>query len=111
MTDILELLVAQQGQGVGQGNQEIGENRALERFQKFFPPKFAGGPDPEVAENWLENIRNIFDALDYSEEREVKELRNKKIPLVKVLWKNHGMEEATWELEEEMQKKYPDLFT
>ena len=43
-------------------------------------------------------------------EREMKELRNKKIPLVKILWKNHGLEEAAWELEEEMQKKYPDLF-
>ncbi|XP_027151965.1 uncharacterized protein LOC113752021 [Coffea eugenioides] len=43
-------------------------------------------------------------------EREMKELRNKKIPLVKIWWKNHGLEEATWELEEEMQKKYPDLF-
>ena len=75
MADVLELLVAQQGQGVGQGNQrenqEIGEDRALERFQKFFPPKFSEGPDPEVAENWLENIRNIFDALDYTEERQV----------------------------------------
>ena len=29
--------------------------------------------------------------------REVKELRNKKIPLVKVLWKNYKTEEATWE--------------
>ena len=28
--------------------------------------------------------------------REVKELRNKKIPLVKVLWRNHKTEEATW---------------
>ena len=27
--------------------------------------------------------------------REVKELRNKKIPLVKVLWRNHKTEEAT----------------
>ena len=32
--------------------------------------------------------------------REVKELRNKRIPIVKVLWKNHKMEEATWESEE-----------
>ena len=31
---------------------------------------------------------------------EVKELRNKKIPLVKVLWRNHKTEEATWESEE-----------
>ena len=29
--------------------------------------------------------------------REVKELRNKRIPLVKVLWRNHKTEEATWE--------------
>ncbi|GAV83473.1 Chromo domain-containing protein [Cephalotus follicularis] len=27
-------------------------------------------------------------------------LRTKTIPLVKVLWRNHGVEEATWELEE-----------
>ena len=35
---------------------------------------------------------------------EVKELRNKKIPLVKVLWRNHKTEEATWESEETMQQ-------
>ena len=34
--------------------------------------------------------------------REVKELRNKKIPLVKVLWRNHKAEEATLESEETM---------
>ena len=31
--------------------------------------------------------------------REVKQLRNKQVPLVKVLWQHHGMEEATWEPE------------
>ena len=31
--------------------------------------------------------------------REVKQLRNKLVPLVEVLWKHHGMEEATWESE------------
>ena len=36
--------------------------------------------------------------------REVKELRNKKIPLVKVLWINHKTEEATWESEETMRQ-------
>ena len=30
-------------------------------------------------------------------DREVKQLRNKQVPLVKVLWQHHGMEEATWE--------------
>ena len=28
--------------------------------------------------------------------REVKQLRNKTVPLVKVLWKHYGREEATW---------------
>ena len=31
------------------------------------------------------------------------------IPLFKVLWKHHGLEEAIWELEDEMQKKYPEF--
>ncbi|KAI3472621.1 hypothetical protein Pfo_030815, partial [Paulownia fortunei] len=39
-----------------------------------------------------------------------KKLRTKKIRLVKVLWRNHSVEEATWEREEEMQSKYPELF-
>ena len=42
--------------------------------------------------------------------REVKELRNKKIPLVKVFWRNHETEEATWESEETMRQQYPQLF-
>ena len=42
--------------------------------------------------------------------REVKELRKKRIPLVKVLWKNHKTEEATWESEEVMRQQYHQLF-
>ena len=38
-------------------------------------------------------------------------LRNKVIPLVKVLWEHQGVEEATWELEAEVKKRYPELFT
>ena len=34
--------------------------------------------------------------------REVKQLRNKQVPLVKVLWKHHGREEATWKPEATM---------
>ncbi|GAV72031.1 Chromo domain-containing protein [Cephalotus follicularis] len=44
--------------------------------------------------------------LDYKEQI----LRTKKIPLVKVLWRNHGVEEATWELEETIRKEYPHFF-
>ena len=38
--------------------------------------------------------------------REVKQLQNKQVPLVKVLW----MEEATWESEATMRTQYPHLF-
>ncbi|KAK5785276.1 hypothetical protein PVK06_039843 [Gossypium arboreum] len=54
--------------------------------------------------------------LSYEEEpirilaREVKELRNKRVPLVKVLWLKHGVEEATWETENAMKERYPNLF-
>ena len=42
--------------------------------------------------------------------REEKVLRNKVIPLVKVLWRNHEVEEATWEREDDMKKSHPELF-
>ena len=42
--------------------------------------------------------------------QEVKELRNKQVPLVKVLWQHHGREEATWEPKTTMSAQYPQLF-
>ncbi|XP_019236001.1 PREDICTED: uncharacterized protein LOC109216316 [Nicotiana attenuata] len=43
-------------------------------------------------------------------DRQVRKLRNKEIASVKVLWRNQQVEEATWEAEEVMKKKYPYLF-
>jgi hypothetical protein len=43
-------------------------------------------------------------------DRKVQQLRTKTIPLVKVLWQNHEVEEASWELELEIRSKYPYLF-
>lgn len=37
-------------------------------------------------------------------------LRNKVIPSVKIIWRNHNVEEAMWELEEKMRKNYPQFF-
>ena len=44
-------------------------------------------------------------------DREIRQLQNKKVPLVKVLWQHHGMEEATWEPESTMRVQYPQLFS
>ena len=58
----------------------------------------------------------VQEDLSYDEEpktilaREVKQLRNKQVPLVKVLWQHHGREEATWEPEATMRAQYPQLF-
>ena len=41
---------------------------------------------------------------------EDKVMRNKVIPLVKVLWTHHGAKEATWEREDQMKEQYPGLF-
>ena len=43
-------------------------------------------------------------------DRKDKVLRNRTVPLVKVLWRNSKSEEATWELESDMQSRYPELF-
>ena len=38
-------------------------------------------------------------------------LRSKVIPLVNVLWRNHEREAATWELEAQMRRQYPQFFS
>ncbi|XP_071916280.1 uncharacterized protein [Coffea arabica] len=73
ITDVLERMTEHQAHGVvhHQGGPIDTEDRALERFLKFGPPKFYGGPEPEVAEGWWERISDIFTALNYTEERQV----------------------------------------
>jgi hypothetical protein len=43
-------------------------------------------------------------------DRKSKVLRNKTIPLVKVLWRGQKYEKATWETETDMRSRYPYLF-
>ncbi|GJZ66658.1 putative reverse transcriptase domain-containing protein [Tanacetum coccineum] len=58
----------------------------------------------------------IDDKLNFIEEpveimdREVKRLKQSRIPIVKVRWNSKRGLEFTWEREDQMQKKYPHLF-
>ncbi|GJR58657.1 hypothetical protein Tco_1500819 [Tanacetum coccineum] len=58
----------------------------------------------------------IYDNLHFIEEpvkiidREVKRLKQSRIPIVKVRWNSRRGLEFTWEREDQMQKKYPHLF-
>ncbi|XP_071901027.1 uncharacterized protein [Coffea arabica] len=87
-------------------------SRILDVFHVLMLKKYYPDPTHIVQPEEIE----VDESLTYEEkpvrllDRKVKKLRNKQIPLVKILWKNHGVEEVTWEMEEEMQKKYPELF-
>nr|GEY56535.1 putative reverse transcriptase domain-containing protein [Tanacetum cinerariifolium] len=53
--------------------------------------------------NFIEEPVEIMD-------REVKRLKQSRIPIVKVRWNSRGGLEYIWEREDQMQKKYPHLF-
>ncbi|GJV41831.1 hypothetical protein Tco_1420271 [Tanacetum coccineum] len=53
--------------------------------------------------NFIEEPVEIMD-------REVKRLKQSRIPIVKVRWNLRRGPEYTWEREDQMQKKYPHLF-
>ncbi|XP_021773566.1 uncharacterized protein LOC110737529 [Chenopodium quinoa] len=40
----------------------------------------------------------------------IRSIRNNDVRVVKVLWSNHKTEEATWEDEADMRKRYPEQF-
>jgi hypothetical protein len=74
--------------------------------------KYIANPDVIVE---YESLK-IQEGLSYMEEpvkivdKKEQVLRTKTIPIVKVLWRNHGVEEASWEAEYDMQSCYPHLF-
>ena len=43
-------------------------------------------------------------------DQEMKQLRSKVIPMVKVLWRSDTIEEMTWEMDASMRNHYPYLF-
>ena len=74
--------------------------------------KYITNPDVIVEYEPLE----IQEELTYVEEsvkivdKKDQVLRTKMIPIVKVLWRNHGVEEASWEVENDMRNRYLHLF-
>ncbi|XP_074291098.1 uncharacterized protein LOC141617863 [Silene latifolia] len=74
--------------------------------------KYVGDPTHVLAAEIVKMDENLSyeevakDILD----RKVRKTRNSEISLVKVLWSNHNVEEATWEVGAEMKEKYPHLF-
>ena len=110
----------------------IGSFEILERigevaYQLALPPQLSGvhnvfhvsmlrkyEPDPSHVLDWVD--LDVEEDASYEErpvqilDTQEQVLQGKTIPLVKVLWKHHGIDEATWEREAELRSKYPDLF-
>ncbi|XP_047961812.1 uncharacterized protein LOC125206614 [Salvia hispanica] len=85
---------------------EFAYNNSLQLRKYVFDPKHVICYE-EVAINpdlsYEEQPQMILD-------RKVQTSRNKSTAFVKIQWRNHGPEEATWELEDKMMELYPELF-
>ncbi|GJS71495.1 putative reverse transcriptase domain-containing protein [Tanacetum coccineum] len=57
-----------------------------------------------------ENLRFVEEPIEIVD-RDVKKLKRRRIPLVKVRWNCRQGAEYTWELEDQFRKKYPHLFS
>jgi hypothetical protein len=81
-------------------------------FHMSMLKKYIANPNVIVEYEPLE----IQEGLTYVEEpvrivdKKEQVLRTKTIPIVKELWRNHGVEEASWEAEHDIQSRYPHLF-
>nr|GEX19919.1 putative reverse transcriptase domain-containing protein [Tanacetum cinerariifolium] len=75
--------------------------------------KFLAEPDVQVPLDEIEIDENLHFVEEPIEivERDVKKLKQRRIPLVKVLWNSRQGVEYTWEREVQFRKKYPHLFT
>ncbi|XP_024026207.1 uncharacterized protein LOC112092985 [Morus notabilis] len=71
-------------------------------------------PDPEAIVQWydvpIQYDTTYEEVLVQILNRKMKSLRRREIPLVKVLWQHHGVEETTRELEASMEEQYPHMF-
>ncbi|KAK6123002.1 hypothetical protein DH2020_043249 [Rehmannia glutinosa] len=72
-------------------------------------------PDPEHI--ITRDTPPLMENLSYTEkpiwiiDQQIRQLRKREIPMVKVVWQNHNRDEdATWEMEEDMRNQYPELF-
>nr|GEZ52032.1 hypothetical protein [Tanacetum cinerariifolium] len=82
----------------------------LRGFEIHFERRDGGGiyffDQIEIDEN-LHFVENPIEIV----ERDVKKLKRRRIPLVKVRWNSRQGVEYTWEREDQFRKKYPHLFT
>ena len=88
----------------------------LDRIHDVFHVSMLRKYIPDPSHILIEKPVEIQENLTYEDEpmqildRREQVLRNKTIPLVKVLWRSHTIEDATWKCEEQMKRHYSHLF-
>ncbi|XP_057444252.1 uncharacterized protein LOC130736433 [Lotus japonicus] len=78
----------------------------MSQLRKYIPDPFhiIKEDDMQIRDNLSFEVMPIR-----IEECRIKQLRNKQVLLVKVIW-NQVTGDATWELEEKIKERYPELF-
>ncbi|GJY96821.1 putative reverse transcriptase domain-containing protein, partial [Tanacetum coccineum] len=96
--------------------------QALRDRQRSYADKRRKPLEFQVGDKILAKVRTVANRLELPEilsrvhkpieimDREVKRLKQSRIPIVKVRWNSRRGPEYTWEREDQMQKKYPHLF-
>ncbi|XP_020082654.1 uncharacterized protein LOC109706293 [Ananas comosus] len=106
---------------------EILERVGVVAYRVALPPRLAGVYDVFHVSNLRKYVYDPEHVLSYIPtelqmdmtyeefpayivDREVRKLRSREIPYVKIYWSEHGDREETWELEDMMKERYPHLF-
>ncbi|XP_020080383.1 uncharacterized protein LOC109704062 [Ananas comosus] len=106
---------------------EILERVGAVAYRVALPPRLAGVHDvfhvsnlrkyvndPEHVLSYipieLQQDMTYKEFLAYIVDREVRKLRNREIPYLKIHWSEHGDREETWELEDARKERHPHLF-
>nr|GEZ23958.1 putative reverse transcriptase domain-containing protein [Tanacetum cinerariifolium] len=95
-------LIEVTNENVGVAKEKLKEARGY----KYHPLHVVSYPLDQIREDLslAEEPEKILD-------RQERVIRNKTIPFVKILWKNHPEREATWETEESMRASYSRFFS
>ena len=88
-------------------------SRIHDTFHVSMLRKYISDPSHVLREQPVQLKENLTyeETLVQIVDRKEQMLRSKAIPFVKVLWKNHEREAATWEPEAQMCRQYPQLFS
>ena len=86
-------------------------SRIHDTFHVSMLRKYIPNPSHVLREQQLKENLTYEETPVQIVDRKEQVLMSKVIPLVKVLWKNHEREAATWEPKAQLRRQYPQIFS